>query len=153
MILIKPTPVLHKANEQLKIVNHDLQLAQGRESEATWSLPVVIQQGLLPQNLSGNADFNLAARYLSADAVGGDYYDVFIISPGIYGIVVADVSGHGIASALIMSMAKMLLKTFAAKETSPQKTLEYINETFLSEIRTDNFVTIFYAVLDIQNIR
>lgn len=146
--LDKANTSLHKANEQLKIVNHDLQLAQGK-IKSDLEHARVIQQGLLPQNLSGNADFNLAARYLSADAVGGDYYDVFTISPGIYGIIVADVSGHGIASALIMSMAKMLLKTFAAKETSPQKTLEYINETFLSEIRTDNFVTIFYAVLDI----
>jgi sigma-B regulation protein RsbU (phosphoserine phosphatase) len=50
-----------------------------------------------------------------------------------------------------MSMAKMLLKTYAAKESSPQKTLERINETFLSEIKTDNFVTIFYAILDTVN--
>jgi serine phosphatase RsbU (regulator of sigma subunit) len=145
--LDKANTNLHQANEQLKIVNHDLQLAQGR-IKSDLEHARVIQQGLLPQNLSGNSDFSLYAQYLSADAVGGDYYDVFSICPGKYGIVVADVSGHGVASALIMSMAKMLLKTYSKNETSPQKTLEYINETFLSEIRTDNFVTIFYAVLD-----
>jgi serine phosphatase RsbU (regulator of sigma subunit) len=145
--LDKANTSLHQANVQLKIVNHDLQVAQGR-IRSDLEHARVIQQGLLPQNLSGNADFNLSARYLSADAVGGDYYDVFTICPGKYGIVVADVSGHGVASALIMSMAKMLLKTYSSNETSPQKTLEYINETFLSEIKTDNFVTIFYAVLD-----
>jgi serine phosphatase RsbU (regulator of sigma subunit) len=42
----------------------------------------------------------------------------------------------------------VLLKTFAADETSPQATLERINQTFQTEVRTDNFVTIFYAVLD-----
>ncbi len=148
--LDKANTSLQQANEQLKIVNQDLQIAQGR-IRSDLEHARVIQQGLLPQNLSGNADFNVYAHYLSADAVGGDYYDVFTISPGKYGIVVADVSGHGIASALIMSMAKMLLKTYASKVPSPQKTLEYINETFLSEIKTDNFVTIFYAILDSSN--
>ena len=82
---------------------------------------------------------------------GGDYYDAFSISEGVYGLVVADVSGHGVASALIMSMVKVLLKSIVLEEKSPQKTLELINQTFLSEIKTDNFVTIFYAVLDTNN--
>jgi sigma-B regulation protein RsbU (phosphoserine phosphatase) len=92
--------------------------------------------------------FTADAKYIPADAVGGDYYDVFEITPGIYGIVVADVSGHGISSALIMSMVKVLLKTHALIERSPQKTLEIINLKFLNEIKTDNFVTIFYALLN-----
>ena len=47
-----------------------------------------------------------------------------------------------------MSMVKVLLKTFAATESSPQKILERINQTFLSDVKTDNFVTIFYAIID-----
>ena len=141
---------LQHTNDKLKIVNHDLQLAQAR-IRADLEHARSIQQGLLPQDLSDTADFSLGAHYLSADAVGGDYYDVFCIAPGVYGLVVADVSGHGVASALIMSMVKVLLKTFATDQHSPQKTLERINQTFLSEIKTDNFVTIFYAVLDTRN--
>ena len=138
---------LQQANNQLKIVNHDLQVAQTKiNSDLEHARN--IQQGLLPQDLNDTEDFSLVARYLSADAVGGDYYDAFSISEGVYGLVVADVSGHGVASALIMSMAKVLLKSYVKNEKSPQKTLEQINQTFLSEIKTDNFVTIFYAVLD-----
>lgn len=138
---------LQQANNQLKIVNHDLQVAQAKiNSDLEHARN--IQQGLLPQDLNDTEDFSLGARYLSADAVGGDYYDAFSISEGVYGLVVADVSGHGVASALIMSMAKVLLKSYVKNEKSPQKTLEQINQTFLSEIKTDNFVTIFYAVLD-----
>ena len=141
---------LQQANKQLKIVNHDLQLAHAKiNSDLEHARN--IQQGLLPQDLGDTAEFSLGARYLSADAVGGDYYDVFSIATGVYGLVVADVSGHGVASALIMSMAKVLLKTFVENEQSPQKTLERINQTFLTEIKTDNFVTIFYAVLDTNN--
>lgn len=141
---------LQQANHKLKLVNQDLQLAQAK-IRGDLEHARTIQQGLLPQDLENTSAFSLGARYLSADAVGGDYYDVFSIAPGVFGLVVADVSGHGVASALIMSMAKILLKTFAANEQSPQKTLERINQTFLSEVKTDNFVTIFYAVLDTTN--
>ena len=137
---------LHKANEQLKQLNHELQVAQSK-IRADLDHARTIQQGLLPQDLVGTG-FSAVAKYIPADAVGGDYYDVFKISETLYGIVVADVSGHGISSALIMSMVKVLLKTHALSQRSPQKTLEIINRTFLTEVKTDNFVTIFYAILD-----
>jgi sigma-B regulation protein RsbU (phosphoserine phosphatase) len=136
-----------KANEQLKKLNHELQVAQAR-IRADLDHARTIQLGLLPQDLPGEGVFSAAARYIPADAVGGDYYDVFKITDTVYGIVVADVSGHGISSALIMAMVKALLKTHAPAQRSPQKTLEIINQTFLTEIKTDNFVTIFYAILD-----
>lgn len=141
---------LQNANSRLKIVNNDLRVAQSRirkDLEHARS----IQQGLLPQDIGLSDVLSAAATYIPAEAVGGDYYDVFEISPSKYGIVVADVSGHGVSSSLIMSMVKVLLKTFASKESGPQETLETINETFLTEIQTDNFVTIFYAVLDTEN--
>lgn len=141
--------MLQQANKQLKIVNSDLEIAQTKINNDL-DHAQSIQQGLLPQNLNNISKIDIGAHYLSADAVGGDYYDVFQISPDIFGIVVADVSGHGIASALIMSMAKILLKTYA-NNYSPAKTLEQINKTFLSEIKTGNFVTIFYALLDTKS--
>jgi serine phosphatase RsbU (regulator of sigma subunit) len=138
---------LQNANSQLTALNQELRVAQAKintDLEHARS----IQQGLLPQGILSAPGFSAGAKYIPADAVGGDYYDVFEIAPNVYGIVVADVSGHGISSALIMSMVKVLLKTHATSQRSPQKTLEIINETFLSEIKTDNFVTIFYALLD-----
>jgi serine phosphatase RsbU (regulator of sigma subunit) len=138
---------LQQANRQLKIVNQDLQVAQAR-IRADLDHAHTIQLGLLPQDIENTAGFPVGARYLSADAVGGDYYDLFETRPGIYSLIVADVSGHGIASALIMSIVKMLLKTYAAVEDSPQKTLERINQSFLNDVKTDNFVTVFYAVIN-----
>jgi sigma-B regulation protein RsbU (phosphoserine phosphatase) len=138
---------LQQANSQLKVVNHDLQIAQAR-IRADLDHARTIQLGLLPQDIEHATVFPVGARYLSADAVGGDYYDLFESSPGTYNLIVADVSGHGIASALIMSIVKMLLKTFAPAEQSPQKTLERINQSFLNDVKTDNFVTIFYAIVN-----
>jgi serine phosphatase RsbU (regulator of sigma subunit) len=138
---------LHLSNGKLKVANHELRIAQTRINKDLEHAKS-IQQGLLPQKIEEAPGFSVGFSYVPADAVGGDYYDVFQISDGIYGIVVADVSGHGVASALIMSMVKVLLKTFADGKHGPQQTLERINQTFLSEIRTDNFVTVFYGVLN-----
>ncbi len=138
---------LSTTNSKLTQVNKDLKLAQTKiQNDLDHARS--IQQGLLPQALHAMSELSVGARYIPAQAVGGDYYDVFTIEPGVFGIIVADVSGHGVASALIMTMAKVLLKTVAVRERSPRKTLEIINETFLNEVSTDNFVTIFYAVLD-----
>ena len=139
-----------KINNKLKLINSELQVAYARINRDL-DHARTIQQGLLPHDLEDTPQFKVGTYYLSADAVGGDYYDVFNIEPGIYGLVVADVSGHGVASALIMSMGKILLKTFSRNEHSPQKTLERINQVFLSEIKTDHFVTFFYAILNTAN--
>lgn len=138
---------LQNANNQLKIVNKDLRTAQDKINKDL-DHARTIQQGLLPQNMPEIPALTIKATYIPAIAVGGDYYDAFEIDPGIYGIIVADVSGHGVASALIMSMVKVLIKTFANSQDGPQKTLEKINSIFQTEIETTNFVTVFYAILD-----
>jgi serine phosphatase RsbU (regulator of sigma subunit) len=141
---------LQATNHNLHVVNRDLQIAQSK-LDTDLQRARTIQFGLLPQALVDTSVFVIGTHYTPAAAVGGDYYDVFQIDATKYGIVVADVSGHGISSALIMAMVKVLLKSYAVNECSPQKTLERINHTFIKEIISDNFVTIYYAVLDTQN--
>jgi serine phosphatase RsbU (regulator of sigma subunit) len=138
---------LQKANSQLKIVNQDLRTAQDKINKDL-DHARTIQQGLLPQNMPESPSLTIKATYIPAIAVGGDYYDAFEITPGVFGMIVADVSGHGVASALIMSMVKVLLKTYANSNDGPKKTLEKINTIFQTEVETSNFVTVFYGVLD-----
>ncbi len=139
---------LTTANEKLRKVNYELEIAQ-TNIRMDLEHARTIQQKLLPQDIMTSAKhYNVGSRYLAANSVGGDYYDLFDISDDSYGVIVADVSGHGVASALIMSMFKILLKIHSRKETSPQKTLERINELFISEIATEHFVTVFYAVIN-----
>jgi serine phosphatase RsbU (regulator of sigma subunit) len=149
-VLDRTNRELTDANEKLLKANYELEIARANtriELEHARS----IQQKLLPQDITGNAShYEAGSRYLAANSVGGDYYDLFQISDNAYGVIVADVSGHGVASALIMSMFKALLKTHSQKETSPQKTLERINELFVSEVATEHFVTVFYAVVNAE---
>ena len=147
MALDTANATLQNTNEQLSVVNNDLQIAQGR-IQSDLEHAQEIQLGLLPQDLERSLPFPAAARYISADAVGGDYYDIFPISETTYGIVIADVSGHGIAASLIMSMAKVLLKSFAPQNISPMETLNLINDVFIRDVQSSHFITIFYAILD-----
>jgi serine phosphatase RsbU (regulator of sigma subunit) len=138
---------LAATNNQLNVVNQHLREAQEKINRDLENART-IQQGLLPQNLPSTPHLSIGAAYIPADAVGGDYYDAFEIAPGIFGIIVADVSGHGVASALIMSMVKVMIKTFANSTDGPQKTLEKVNVIFNTDIKTTNFITVFYAVID-----
>ncbi len=107
-----------------------------------------VQMGLLPASLPNNETMQATAKYLTEGQVGGDYYDIFELSPEIYGIMVADASGHGTPSALIMTMTKILLKTFADVSKTPSETLELINTAIVNNAKTNKFITGFYAILD-----
>ncbi len=130
---------LNKTNRELKEaqakINRDLEQAQA------------IQQGLLPQTFPKNSSFLCSATYIPATKVGGDYYDLFEIGEDSYSVLVADVSGHGISAALIMSMAKILIKSYA-NPISSKTTLDKINQVLTKDIRNDNFITMFYGIIN-----
>ncbi len=107
-----------------------------------------VQMGLLPRKLPKNDLIQSAAKYITEDQVGGDYYDSFEICEGVYAITVADASGHGTPSALIMAMTKILLKTFAKEGVSPSETLELVNQAIVNNTKTNKFITVFYGILD-----
>ncbi len=135
---------LEESNEVLTSLNNELNVTHqkiNRELDHARS----IQKGLLPSRFPGEYLQDVAARYIPAGKVGGDYYDCFAIDKDTVGIVMADVSGHGIAAALIMSMFKVLLKTFSPTLKEPKTILEKINDTFLREIKSTNYVTVFYG--------
>ena len=145
--LIDANDSLKEAYDELKVVNHELSEANAKINRDMEHARAV-QEGLLPETLPNSSDLDIGAMYVPADAVGGDYYDVFEISHGVFGVIIADVSGHGISSALVMSTVKVLLKMHASAATGPQKTLEAVNRLFQTEIRTTNFVTIFYGIFN-----
>lgn len=114
-----------------------------------------IQSNLLPTAFPDHLLKRVSSKYIPAGMVGGDYYDCFELPSGNLGLVVADVSGHGIGAALVMSMFKVLLRTFSATESpdardaSPCSVLNRINATFMTQqLGAAQFVTAFYAIFD-----
>lgn len=139
--------VLSTTNKRLKNLNIALKQVQAHIDEDL-DRARSIQKSLLPSHDDSALPAQSAYRYFPAGAVGGDYFDCFELEGGRTGLVIADVAGHGIAASMIMSMFKVILKTLAAGETSPCKTLQKINSILLKELEGAPFITAFYAVFE-----
>jgi serine phosphatase RsbU (regulator of sigma subunit) len=107
-----------------------------------------VQQKLLPEKLPCNDFLQSFAFYIPVEEVGGDYYDLFMLKDGVYAVFIADVSGHGVSAALVMSAAKILLKTIASADLDPAQTLRKVNDTLVNNISVNRFLTAFYAIID-----
>ena len=126
----------------------DVAQAQRLRLERELELARQIQDSLLPKELPDIPGFSLAAEWRSALEMAGDFYDIFLLPDGRWGIVVADVADKGAAAAMYMAMTRSLIRTSAAKNSSPASVLREVNQDLLSHSSSDMFVTVFYAVLD-----
>ncbi len=106
------------------------------------------QLSVLPQKIPKVPFLNIVSKYLSMDQIGGDLYDVLKLSEDKLGILVADVTGHGIPAALISCMSSSLFKAFTTAEDSPEVTLALVNDQLDSRIPEGKFVTAFYCTYD-----
>jgi len=111
-----------------------------------------IQQNLLPRDTLDFEDFNVAGKSVYCDETGGDYFD-FI--PGIggegqkLGVVIGDVSGHGISSALLMATVRSALRQRAFHPGSAAKMISDVNRQLVQDIEhSGEFVTLFFLVID-----
>lgn len=108
-----------------------------------------IQRSLLPRSLPTIAGFDLDAFYATSAQAGGDYYDFFPIADGRWGILIADVSGHGTPAAVVMAIMRAIAHTKPSLHASPTQLLGYLNTHLAKSYTQDGtFVTAFYAVLD-----
>jgi sigma-B regulation protein RsbU (phosphoserine phosphatase) len=82
------------------------------------------------------------------NAVGGDYFDFLELGDGKLGFVVADVSGHGVASAMTASIVKALLPGYLRQFLSPAQAFRYLNQDLMRLTQEDVFVTAFAALYD-----
>ena len=106
-----------------------------------------IQTALLPRGLPPVRGLDLAVRYLPMTAVAGDIYDFAVLGPARVGILVADVSGHGIPAALVASMVKVAFSAQVEQAHDPARVLGAMNRILCSHTE-HTFVTAIYAVID-----
>jgi sigma-B regulation protein RsbU (phosphoserine phosphatase) len=85
---------------------------------------------------------------MSSQQVGGDLYDVFPLGPTSVGVVVADVSGKGIAASLLMAVCRTHLRQIAPRHASPAAALRELNRTLSAELKPSMYITLVYAVID-----
>lgn len=105
-----------------------------------------IQLSLLPEEPPDIFGIELAGRCIPATHVGGDYYDFFKRDDHTIDLVIADVSGHSVGAALIMSEVRTLLRAQANRATSPSVILSSLNQQLYDDLnRAELFITMFYA--------
>ena len=107
-----------------------------------------IQQALLPKSSPYIPGFSVSGLSISAGAVGGDWYDFIELENGRWGLVLADVSGKGMAAALLMSATRAMLRSLAEAQCSPSEVLSKLNRLLVQDFPLGKFVTLVYAVLD-----
>ena len=107
----------------------------------------LLQASILPKDFSAYPDTGIAASMRPALEVGGDFYDFFPISDGRLALVVADVSGKGVAAAFFMAVTRTMLRGIASAGEVPADCIAHVNEALCRENPIDMFVTVVYAVL------
>jgi sigma-B regulation protein RsbU (phosphoserine phosphatase) len=121
--------------QELTIIQKELEIAQQ------------IQLSILPASFPSSDNFSVAARYLPMTSVAGDFYDFFAPSDHEAGLLIADVSGHGVPAALIASMVKLAATTQHANADNPSQLLLGMN-TILCGNTQNQFITAGYVYLN-----
>jgi serine phosphatase RsbU (regulator of sigma subunit) len=110
-----------------------------------------IQQSFLPPSLPEIEGWEVTAVLKPARETCGDFYDLIPLPNGRYGLLIADVADKGMAAALFMALSRTLLRTFAVQhDARPDLALQAANERILLDTHSDQFVTLFYGILDPQ---
>jgi len=135
----------------LKTTTHQTQLKKIQSSLAQASM---IQQNLAPKSNPQVKGFDIAGKSIWCDETSGDYYDFF--QPAEWeqkkiGIVVADVIGHGISSALVMTTARAFFRERILSPGSSAALVTDVNQRLVRDIEELNlFITLFYSEIDIK---
>ncbi len=127
---------VYRAEGQLRATQEKLRLA--RE----------IQCGLLPITAPHCGAYDIAGLCLPTDAVGGDFFDYVPMADQRWGIVIADVSGHDLGAAILMSQARAYLRAEAASSRDPGAVLERVNRFLCRDVRDRRFISLMLAMLD-----
>jgi serine phosphatase RsbU (regulator of sigma subunit)/CHASE1-domain containing sensor protein/anti-sigma regulatory factor (Ser/Thr protein kinase) len=132
---------LEEANKELETFYHSV--------EQELRMARRIQHALLPKDLPELEGWQIAYHYQPAREVGGDFYDFLRLEDGRLGLVIGDVSGKGMAAALVMANTQSVLRAVAQRGgITPGQVLAEANELMYAYMPPNTFVTCFYGVLD-----
>jgi hypothetical protein len=108
---------------------------------------LLLERSLLPPRLPECRELTFAARYVPAEkrAVGGDWYDLFMLPSGQLWVVVGDVAGHGVHAAVVMGRIRTALRAYALLDTSPAHVLDLVDRK-VEQFEIDTLATVACAV-------
>ncbi|MEV6844912.1 GAF domain-containing SpoIIE family protein phosphatase [Actinoplanes sp. NPDC051411] len=121
---------------------------QVRSRKIEQAAAVALQRSLLPNRLPAVPGVLLAARYVPGHefGVGGDWYDVFSLPSGRLGMVIGDVSGHGLASAVVMGRIRSALRAYALTTDDPAEVMTLLDRK-VHHFEAGSLTTAIYATV------
>jgi sigma-B regulation protein RsbU (phosphoserine phosphatase) len=121
---------------------------QIRSSKIDQAAALALQRSLLPTRLPEVSGVDMAARYVPGHAfgIGGDWYDVFTLPSGWLGVVIGDVSGHGLSSAVVMGRIRSALRAYALICDDPAQALTMLDRK-VHHFEAGNMTTALYAMI------
>jgi phosphoserine phosphatase RsbU/P len=108
-----------------------------------------IQRSLLPDEDPRITGFDIAGWSQPADAIGGDFYDYLTLESDRLGIVLADVTGHGLGSSLLACECRALVRAIASMKNDLETIVARANEILHRDLKSERFVTLFLGELDL----
>ena len=130
-------------------------LSEHSQVQESLTLAREVQQQLLPPAAPAIDGYRIAARSEYSEQTGGDYFDYLRLggdtsaaSSGAWGVVVADVAGHGIGPALLMATTRAMLRAGTHRGLAPGLLFSEVNEQFAGDVSRGHFVTLFLVVLN-----
>jgi len=139
--------VVEERTRELAEKNAALEKAQA-QLKAELEVARSLQLAILPAAFPARPGCEGAARMIPATTMGGDFYDYIELPDGQIGLVIADVSGHGVPAAFFMAVARTNLRELAVRHTDPGDCLAQTNDALCAQNPLDLFVTVFYCILD-----
>ncbi len=130
------------------IQKHQAELALRNQAiESELDLARLVQKKLLPEHPPAIAGLKISSYYFPMDKVGGDFYDYYT-RDGRLGLIVADVSGHGIPGAFLATVAKMGFQSLAREFDNGPALMSRLDELITQRAVKSMFVTAVYARID-----
>lgn len=124
-----------------------------RQAATITSLEVAreVQRSFMPERILPLPGYELATWWFPNEAVGGDYCDVIPLADGRIGLVMADVSGHGLGPSLIMASVRAALRALILEHESTDVLLKLLGRSLAGDLQKERFITILLAALDAVN--
>ena len=125
-------------------------IQNARTHRALRDVARTLQRSLLPAKSPSIPGLDVAAAYhpVSDSEVGGDFYDVFPVGQGRWGVVIGDVCGKGVQAASLTALARYTVRTAAVGADSPSEVLSRLNQAVLDEGVEDRFCTIAHLMVE-----
>lgn len=125
-------------------------VAEKERLQSEIAIAADIQRNLLPSEGPDHDGVSFAAHFEPTASIGGDYYDVFKLSPTRLAVAIGDVSGHGLSTGLVMAMVKAAMTTLIEEGADESSLFRRLNELVYRSTERRAFMTLAFTVFDLE---